>query len=90
MERRLIDANAIHGDCNSDNPEFLAGWNALAVEIDQAPTIDAVVVVRCRDCKHRGDPILCRMIIFDSKTHQLSDWTRNNGFCDFGMRCDDA
>lgn len=46
MERRLIDANAIHGECNSDNPEFIAGWNALAVEIDQAPTIDAVEVVR--------------------------------------------
>ena len=48
--------------------------------------VDAVEVVRCKECKHRGDPILCRMIVFDSKTHQLSDWTRDNGFCDFGMR----
>lgn len=52
MKRRLIDGNAIHGECNSDNPEFIAGWNALAVEIDQAPTIDAVEVVRCRECEY--------------------------------------
>lgn len=58
MERRLIDANAIHGECNSDNPEFIAGWNALAVEIDQAPTISAVEVVRCAQCvDYRLDPV---------------------------------
>ncbi len=82
MERRLIDANAL-------KEAFEEDWHLteyIEELIDGCPIIDAVEVVRCKECKHRGDPILCRMIVFDSKTHQLSDWTRDNGFCDFGMR----
>ena len=77
MERRLIDANAIHGECNSDNPEFIAGWNALAVEIDQAPTIDAVEVVRCKDCTNHDS---CTF----EDTFKLVGLT--DGFCRVGKR----
>lgn len=56
---RLIDAEqlseAIHD--NVPAPYEDASWakeNCLA-EIDAAPTVDAVPVVRCRECKHR-DP----------------------------------
>lgn len=86
MERRLIDANAIHGECNSDNPEFIAGWNALAVEIDQAPTIDAVEVVRCRECKHwgygiPGDGEEVRVCVENAEIEMPCD-----GFCHKGER----
>lgn len=79
MERRLIDANAIHGECNSDNPEFIAGWNALAVEIDQAPTIDAVEVVRCRECAYMHVPRCCPFQISGFKVD--ADW-----YCPMGVR----
>ena len=53
---RLIDADllseAIHD--NVPAPYEDASWakeNCLA-EIDAAPTVDAVPVVRCRECKH--------------------------------------
>ena len=56
---RLIDADwlseAIHD--NVPAPYEDASWakeNCLA-EIDAAPTVDAVPVVRCRECKHHRD-----------------------------------
>jgi len=54
MERRLIDANALPytvvyivktGSVTQTSAVFSA-------EIAKAPTIDAVEVVRCRECKH--------------------------------------
>lgn len=42
---RLIDADACIDDIRNNNQQ---AWEALAY----APTIDAVEVVRCKDCKH--------------------------------------
>lgn len=57
---RLIDADALpysrvriyHGEDNTGKP-IVGGCNAvvMSVAIKDAPTIDAVPVVRCRDCK---------------------------------------
>lgn len=54
---RLIDADALKTKsirCETfkltDAPVFLKAVGTK--EIDRAPTIDAVEVVRCRDCKH--------------------------------------
>ena len=52
---RLIDVDALGaGRCSKDVlPEaYCAGWNGLIDLIEKAPTIDAVPVVRCRECKH--------------------------------------
>ena len=55
---RLIDADRL-SEAIYDNvpaPYEDASWakeNCLA-EIDAAPTVDAVHVVRCRECKHLG------------------------------------
>ena len=55
---RLIDADRL-SEAIYDNvpaPYEDASWakeNCLA-EIDAAPTVDAVPVVRCRECKHLG------------------------------------
>lgn len=53
-EKRLIDANKLYRDFefwdNADpNP-----WGLIDIEItiDEQPTIDAVEVVRCEDCKY--------------------------------------
>ena len=45
-------------------------------------TVDAVEVVRCKDCKHRGSN-LCPM-----ETIELYPWfcTKNDAFCSYGER----
>lgn len=45
---RLIDANALIKEANSDG----AYGYVDAKQIYEEPTIDAVEVVRCKDCKH--------------------------------------
>lgn len=32
--------------------EYVHGWNSVIKIIDKAPTVDAVPVVRCRECVH--------------------------------------
>ena len=55
LENRLIDLNALGiGKCNPDvfeNRAYADGWNAAIKVIETAPTVDAVEVVRCNDCK---------------------------------------
>ena len=42
------------GRCSKDvlPAAYCAGWNGLLGLIEKAPTVDAVVVTRCKDCKH--------------------------------------
>ena len=47
-EKRLIDANALIKEAYADG----AYGYVDAKQIADAPTVDAVPVVRCRDCKH--------------------------------------
>ena len=49
---RLIDADAL---LDSIEGQKFSGWGNCKVEIDDAPTIDAVPVVRCGECAHRGE-----------------------------------
>lgn len=53
---RLIDADALGiGLANEtifEEREYVHGWNSAIKIIENAPTIDAVPVVRCRECVH--------------------------------------
>lgn len=52
---RLIDADELGvGRCSMDvlPADYCAGWNGLIGLLEKAPTVDAVPVVRCRDCAH--------------------------------------
>ena len=52
---RMIDADELGvGRCSRDvlPAEYCAGWNGLLGLIEKAPTVDAVQVVRCENCKH--------------------------------------
>ena len=52
---RLIDVDDLGvGRCSRDvlPAAYCAGWNGLLGLIEKAPTVDAVPVVRCKDCKH--------------------------------------
>ena len=64
-EKRLIDANELVRKTNKLDVFYFTGetdiqihdcqmveLGAVLAEIDEAPTVDAVEVVRCKDCKH--------------------------------------
>lgn len=49
---RLIDADALNLDYEVDMADDWKTAHEIANVVKYAPTIDAVEVVRCRDCKH--------------------------------------
>ena len=55
---RLIDADrlseAIYDNVSAPYEEAVCAKEDCLTEIDVAPTVDAVPVVRCRECKHLG------------------------------------
>lgn len=83
--------------CNSYNGVRCRACNfddAMSV-IDDAPTVDAVEVVRCKDCIHRGNEHDCPMCWtewfddpFDGLDSVLRDNTTDDGFCHKGAKMD--
>ena len=66
------------------NDEIDIAWN----KIDQATTIDAVQVVRCKDCIRRYDTDECPMcFLIEGKYYE---YTNENGFCDRGEKKEGA
>ena len=59
---RLIDANALIKEANADG----AYGYVDAKQIAYAPTVDAVEVVRCKDCKHRYSDSWCEYVDDDN------------------------
>ena len=56
--------------------------------LDKFPTIDAVTVVRCKDCIRRYDTDECPMcFLIEGKYYE---YTNENGFCDRGERKEGA
>lgn len=49
---RLIDADALWDELTEDLEDGDVLYRIPPSYIDDAPTVDAVPVVRCRDCKH--------------------------------------
>ena len=91
---RLIDADLL-SEAIYDNvpaPYEDASWakeNCLA-EIEAAQTIDAVPVVRCRECKYRGTDDCIFHIKGEPADEELL-LKLDNDFCSYGeKRCDDA
>lgn len=83
--KRLIDANAlkdlrdkyIRGEIHFDDEYDL---------VDKCPTVDAEVVVRCKDCKHH-DMGVCLKIYSDGNVHSAA-WQKRKpeDFCSYGER----
>lgn len=78
---RLIDVDALGvGRCSRDvlPADYCAGWNGLIRLLEKAPTVDAVPVVRCKDCYQSvviGNVLHC--------TYWRKD-TDENGYCHEG------
>ena len=47
--------------------------------IDNAPTVDAVVVTRCKDCRYRG--LICCPAVHETMGNGLVDYAVDNGYC---------
>ena len=81
---KLIDADELGvGRCSKDilPDAYCAGWNGLIELIEKAPTIDAVPVVRCRECKHHHD---CGTHFCDALGMDCPD--DSEFFCKYGER----
>lgn len=89
---RLIDADALHRKVKMEtNPygkptiDYDSGVKVLEW-IEQAPTVDAVKVVRCRDCKHAWiHP--CGYVYCHRDGRNAYEMTFNlDSFCSYGER----
>lgn len=84
---RLIDADALLDATRNFCDGYKVNWtdNKVLSWIDHASTIDAVPVVRCKDCKHcnptDGGSPLCTY-------HRIA--CSYNDFCSYGERKDGA
>ena len=73
-EKRLIDANALIEEYDRVHVGEPGKARKL---IEDAPTVDAVEVVRCKDCKHRYSDSWCEYVDDD-----------DNFYCAKGKRKD--
>ena len=92
---RLIDADALGiGKAKRDTftiPEYADGWNSAIDIIDNAPTVDAVEVVRCKDCTKCESFYPCKEIgkevyplVYYCKVYGNN--TLPNNYCNYGKR----
>nr|DAI99292.1 MAG TPA: hypothetical protein [Caudoviricetes sp.] len=96
---RLVDVDELGvGRCSKDvlPAAYCAGWNGLLGLIEKAPTVDAVVVTRCKDCTHStlpseltqryGEPgtLTCHNMHAPSNRRNVG----SNDFCSYGEQKD--
>ena len=85
-EKRLIDANSLLRHKRKMSGADFDGefWDeaVLISDIKNAPTVDAVEVVRCRECKYHEEEgielVYC--------PHMIGGWVENEWFCANGKR----
>lgn len=96
---RLIDANALKEwlGCDGDNKYSSMIMHEIADRIDEQPTVDAVEVVRCRECKNCAPlpeeardefaPGVMRCLAGRGDCDKYCT-TWEDGFCDEGVKLD--
>lgn len=90
---RVVDADKLlQADENSDKTLVLGSGKTLEIayalikkKIENAPTVDAVPVVRCKDCKHHENEEIGMVYC----PNQIGGWVKENWFCADGERKDD-
>ena len=89
---RFIDANALLRHKRKMSGADFGGefWDeaVLASDIKNAPTVDAVPVVRCKDCKHwHKDTVFCGYMPYGEASERVN-WYADD-FCSYGERKED-
>ncbi len=92
-EKRLIDAYAFYKKFVNDTPtitmgeqRYVATWR-ISDLIADSPTVDAVEVVRCKDCKYRMFDITS-VEYYCNNENSCQVEVRDNDFCSYGERKD--
>lgn len=65
-----------------NDPKYADGWNSAIEVINNAPTVDAVPVVRCKDCFFYHDDCSCGW-------NGSTGWAPDD-YCSYGERMEDA
>lgn len=81
---KLVDVDDLGvGRCNKDvlPAAYCAGWNGLLGLIEKAPTVDAVVVTRCQDCRSYNKPKTGWCEVHLDREHP-------DDYCSYGKRKD--
>lgn len=91
-ENRLIDANEAYEIARLHHKDFaqsMADLTSLREVLEDAPTVDAVEVVRCKDCKWWSRNV---GIVDSPNGHCFSHDIDTNGydFCSYGERKGDG
>ena len=84
---RLIDLNSDYIQETLYRREFNTRQD-IEEWLNSAPIIDAVPVVRCKDCIRRHDTDECPMCFLIEG--EYFECTNENGFCDYGERKEGA
>ena len=85
---RLIDANEAIINFGFEWDDISPTRDEFVAFLKKQPTIDAVPVVRCKDCIRRYDTDECPMcFLIEGKYYEH---TNENGFCDRGERKEGA
>lgn len=88
---RLIDAEELECLFNEQIEQGATdAFDAFDDALQDATTVDAEVVVRCKDCKHY-DMGVCLKIYSDGNVHSVA-WQKRKpeDFCSYGERKDGA
>lgn len=83
-EKRLIDADAFLEKMKRTSRYF-----DVVFDVEEMPTVDAVEVVRCRECKHRGTDDCIFHIKGEPADEELLI-KLDNDFCSYGERKEGA
>ena len=85
---RLIDADEAIINFGFERDDISPTRDEFVAFLKKQPTIDAVPVVRCKDCIRRYDTDECPMwFLIEGKYYEH---TNENGFCDRGERKEGA
>ena len=94
-KKRLIDANALisYMDECSKESRFRLYYGYAESFINVAPTVDAVEVVRCRECKHHyweQEPCHGKSVHYCNLPHMRGVEVFKEFFCYYGERKEGA
>lgn len=89
-KRRLIDANALHKEIEEiydlNYGETLTDPYRFAELVEDAPTVEAVEVVRCKDCKGWCAEEIAKQYGVDRYCTMTTIPTNADDFCSYGER----
>ena len=85
---RLIDADEAIINFGFEWDDISPTRDEFVEFLKKQPTIDAVPVVRCKDCIRRYDTDECPMCFLIKGKYY--EYTNENGFCDRGERKEGA